>query len=208
MKAFILHHANRSIKDFAWGQYTGDFYRVKDAILRKYGKAVGYDVQHIEGKKCRSCEGCGYHTRYSWHYPYKAYDWDSCWHCGGNGWYKDPQWICLERIAFGRYVFHRPLKREYGVKNPFTKEELGWDVLEKPVISGYIDHTSTWFGKYAIALIMIHTPDFKLICSRILKEWKWYWQIRRDRILRPFKPKRRPAMQTTIPDWSGEDLPF
>jgi hypothetical protein len=202
MKAFILHHANRAIKDFACGQYAGDFYRVKDAILKKHGKAVGYDIQHIEGKKCFKCNGSGNYPRWD---QYGIYDPDACWHCAGTGWYRDPQWICLERIAFGRYVFHRPLKREYGVTNPFTKEELGWDISTTPVINGYIEHRAAWIGKYAIAMIMIGTPDFKLICKRILKEWKWYWQRKRDRIARLFKVKRQLVIQ-----WRevNEDLPF
>lgn len=207
MIAFILHHANRAIKDFCWGQFTGDFYRVKDAILKKHGKAVGYDVQHIEGKRCRSCGGKGYHPKYSWYYPYNVYDHATCYHCDGSGWYKDPQWICLERITFGHYIFHRPLKREYGVKNPFTEESLGWQVSDTPVITGYIEHSPAWIGKYAIALIMFGTPDFKLICKRILKEWKWYWQTRVDRITRRFKrkPKQQIICHSIMTD---EDLPF
>lgn len=205
MKAFLLHHANRSIKDFCWGQFTGDFYKVKDAILKKHGKAVGYDVQHIKGKKCRSCGGTGFHARYSNRPPYKPYDWDGCYHCGANGWYKDPQWICLERIAFDGYIFHRPLKREYGVKNPFTTEELGWQVSVNPVIDGYIEHNPTWFGKYAIALIMFGTPDFKLICKRILKEWKWYWQRKYDRIARKFKRKPKQQQQITYQTVSSDE---
>lgn len=206
MKAFLLHHANRAIKDFCWGQYVGDFYRVKDVILRKYGKAVGYDIQHIEGKKCRSCGGKSYHPKYSNRYPYNVYDYADCWHCCG-GWFKYPQWICLERIAFGGYIFHRPLKRELCVKNPFTAEELGWQVSATPVIQGYIEHSSSWIGKYAIALIMINTPDFKLICKRILKEWGWYWQTKYDRIARRFKrkPKQEVIYQVVS---EGEDLPF
>lgn len=200
IKAFILHHANRAIKEFCWGQFTGDFYVVKDAILRKHGKVVGYDVQHIKGKKCRSCGGRGYHPRYSNRYPYNVYDYADCWHCCG-GWFKLPQWICLERITYGRHIFHRPLKREYMVKNPFTKEEIGFCVTETPVIEGYIKHSAAWFGKYAIALIMFRTPDFKLICNRILKEWKWYWQRRYSWIIT--RLSRRPKPQVIY-----EDLPF
>lgn len=206
IKAFFLHHANRAIKDFCWGQYVGDFYRVKDAILRKYGSATGYDIQHIEGKKCRSCGGKGYHPKYSCHYPYNVYDYADCWHCCA-GWFKHPQWICLERIAFGGYIFHRPLKRELCVKNPFTAEELGWQVSATPVINGYIEHRPAWIGKYAIALVMIHTPDFKLICKRILKEWKCYWQMKYSRIARRFKrkPKQQVIYQVVV---TNEDLPF
>lgn len=99
------------------------------------------------------------------------------------------------------------MKRELCVKNPFTAEELGWQVSETPVINGYIEHRPTWIGKYAIALIMIHTPDFKLICKRILKEWKWYWQMKYDRIARKFKgkPKQQVIYQEVITE---QDLPF
>src|SRR5687767_8378355 len=49
----LLHHANRETK-------MDEFYRIKDKILTKYGKVIGYDVQFIEGKKCKSCGGFGY----------------------------------------------------------------------------------------------------------------------------------------------------
>lgn len=198
--SFLLHHANRSVKDFAFGQYTGDFYRVKDAILRKHGKVVGYDIQHIEGKKCYKCHGTGKYDRWD---QYGIYDPDWCWGCNGSGWYKDPQWICLQRLQFGRYIFHKPLRREIGVKNPFTKENMGWEVSANPVMEGYVRHKSTWFGGYALAMIMINTPDFKLIVARILREWKWYWQRQIGKLI----PKRRYVQQVYINDPDSE-LPF
>lgn len=204
IKAFLLHHANRSVKDFSFGQYLVDFYRVKDAILRKYGKPDGYDIQHIDGKKCHTCRGTGRYDRWD---QYGIYDPSWCWHCGGNGWYKDPQWICLQRYQLGRYVFHRPIKREYGVKNPWTVEGMGWEVSKRPVMQGYVEHRSTWFGRYALALIMFGTPDFKLIVKRILKEWGWYWGRQISKVKSLFKKRQRIVCYPYQND-PDSDLPF
>lgn len=204
--AFLLHHANRSVKDFCWGQYAADFYRVKDSILRKNGKPDGYDIQHIAGKKCNSCGGKGYHPRYSNYPPYKIYDWADCWHCSG-GWYRMPQWNCLQRYQFGSYVFHRPLKREYGVENPWTKEGMGFEVSDRPVMQGYVEHKSTWIGRYALALIMVGTPDFKLIVKRIVKEWRWYLERQIGRVTRLFK-KRQKVVCYPYQNDPDSDLPF
>lgn len=94
------------------------------------------------------------------------------------------------------------MKREYCVTNPFTSESLGWQVSDRPVINGYVEHKSTTFGKYALALIMINTPDFKLIVKRIAKEWRWYI----DRQLGNMKRKRKPVYSfQNNPD---SELPF
>lgn len=198
--AFLLHHANRSVKDFCWG----DFYRVKDTILRKHGKPDGYDIQHIEGKKCYKCGGTGRYDRWD---SYGIYDPDSCWGCAGTGWYKDPRWNCLQRYRFGRYIFHRPLKREYGIENPWTKEGMGFEVSDRPVMQGYVEHKSTWIGRYALALIMFGTPDFKLIVKRILKEWRWYWERQIGRVTRLFK-KRQKIVCYPYQNDPDSDLPF
>jgi len=194
--AFLLHHANRCAKDFARGQFAGDFYRVKDAILRKYGNTTGYDIQHIEGKKCFKCSGTGLYSR-----------WDGCWACGATGWFKDPQWICLQRIQFHSYEFHKPLKRERVVANPFTKETLGWNVSDRPVIIGYVRHQETWISRYALALIMLGTPDFPLILKRIIKEWRWYWWGRLLYRLKKVFLKKKPA-PATMEEYETSDLPF
>lgn len=197
IKAFLLHHANRSVKDFSFGQYLVDFYRVKDAILRKYGKPDGYDIQHIEGKQCYKCRGTGRYDRWD---NYGIYDPDTCWGCAGTGWYRDPQWNCLERFLFGPYTFHRPISRKYGINPPAL-----WEVNDRQIIKGYVEHRSTWFGRYALALIMFGTPDFKLIVKRILKEWRWYWERKIGRLKIIFKSNRQPAYYINDPD---SDLPF
>jgi hypothetical protein len=151
--SWLLHQANRC------DDRREQFYPIKDRILQRYGKEVGYDIQHITGKKCHSCGGKGYHTYYSMYPPYSAYDWKDCWHCT-SGWYKLPQWNCLARIRFGRYTFHRPLKREHAVRTPWTENEMGWKVMDRPVIEGYIEHTGSWFSEWAL-LILFRIYDRK-----------------------------------------------
>jgi hypothetical protein len=171
--SWLLHQANRFSS-------SPGFYHIKDLILTKYGKQVGYDIQKIDGKKCWSCDGTGLHARYSNTPPYKPYDYDDCWHCIG-GWYKLPKWICLARIKFGKYTFHKPLKREECVKNPFTEEEMGWKVTDQPVIKGYIEHTATWFGRYAtLILYCLYDREMAPACWRDVvfhlkldANWKW-----------------------------------
>lgn len=170
MLSFLLHAANRNIKSED-KEFIDAFYKIKDAILKKYGAIDGYDIQHIKGKRCNSCDGHGRHWKYSYTTG-KRYDYTDCWHCWG-GWYKLPKWIALHRIKFGKFIFHRPLKRHECVGNPFSPEELGWNVTDRPVIQGYIDHDNHWFGEYAMLLLfMIYNyPIF-----RVLFEKKWYWK--------------------------------
>lgn len=194
--AWLLHHANRFSKDQA-------FYKVKDRILSKHGKQVGYDIQSLPGKKCFSCHGTGRHARWD---QYGIYDPQCCWRCAGNGWFKDPQWVCLSRIEFKGYVFHKPLKREYSVKNPFSGENMGWLVSDRPVIDGYIRHEHTWFAVYALMVIyLIYDRSkfldtvrghLKTIRGRI--GWRWF----RFKLL--FR-KRQVYQYANDPD---SDLPF
>lgn len=166
---FILHHANRQTK-------SPDFYKIKDAILKKYGKLVDYDIQHIPGKKCWTCDGTGEHVKYSWNPPYKAYDWDYCWHCNGTGYYKLPQWICLSRIQFGKYTFHRPLKREYMVKNPFVHEVLGFELSPSKIIEGYIEHEESRFSH--ICLLLLYRIYNIEAYNKELIEFRWKFKYR------------------------------
>jgi hypothetical protein len=171
--SWLLHHANRTTK-------AHEFYSIKDKILSRYGTQVGYDVQHIEGKKCFTCRGTGKYDRWD---QYGIYDPDWCWHCAGNGFYKDPQWICLSRIQFGKHIFHKPLKREKCVKNPFTDDSMGWLVSDRPVITGYVRHAETPFGIYALlALYLFYNRkqckvEFINHVSTIIGRYKWKWHL-------------------------------
>lgn len=128
--SFLLNQANRETK-------SREYYAVKDIILKKYGTLIGYDVQHIPGKECFSCNGTGRH--------YNAYEqcYDDCWNCS-NGWYKRPVWNILEKIQFGRYVFHRPYKRCYIKPDEYH-----------PTIQGYIEHNAGKYGKISLFILLL-----------------------------------------------------
>lgn len=185
--AFILHHANR------YYEKSDAYYKIKDKILTKYAKSDGYDIQHIPGKKCWSCGGTGMHYYYSSTAPYKPYDSTDCWHCH-NGWYKLPQWICLERKIFGGYIFHKPLRREFQAKNPWTAEGMGWQVSTRPIIEGYIDHVRSRFSRWAMLILFLlydrknaklfwrNEVNWKQFIPRFIMEIKWKiekWQWER-----------------------------
>ena len=201
----LLHFANREIQNHY--RYREEFYRIKDIILKKHGKQVGYDVQHFKGKRCWSCNGTGEHVRYSNYPPYRAYDWSECWSCNGSGFYRMPLWVCLDRIQFGRYVFHKPLKRELHIGNPFNKKNLGWEVSANPIIEGRIEHEEHWFGEYALLLILFfYSPDWKQFYGELI-----FWK--KLRITGTFKKIfRRPHITITMPkvkvEMPDDELPF
>lgn len=212
--SFALHHANRSVRDiFSWEEeYVKKFYAIKDRILKIFGKQQGYQIQHIPGKTCNSCGGSGQHAKYSMYPPYKIYDYADCYHCMG-GWYRLPQWICLAVVKFGKYSFHQPLKREYRVDNPFTKDNMGWDVSQREVIKGYVEHESTSFGIYAL-LILFLVYDRKAF-QFLFKKWKrrLYWKFEkyvnwRTYIIDKPKPFHRHWFDASGQGHEIEDLPF
>lgn len=77
------------------------FYELKDRLLRKYGRQVGTDWQHIV-KKCWTCDGTGCYQHWSG-------DLDDCLRCH-NGIY-DEFWVELERWEWCGRIFHRPARR-------------------------------------------------------------------------------------------------
>lgn len=169
MKPFLLHAANRNIK-YEEDEIRNAFYAIKDKVLSKWGNVIGYDIQHIKGKRCNSCDGHGRHAKYG--HNGKIYDYADCYHCWG-GWYKLPIWVALHRIQYGNFVFHKPLKRHECVGNPFSEEEMGWKVSESPVIEGYIEHKDHWFGDYAMLILFwfYNRPIFDIVFKK-----KWYWK--------------------------------
>lgn len=156
--AFLLHHANKCTK-------LPEFYAIKDKILSKHGIFIGTDIQFIEGKKCYTCHGTGvYHSLYS-NYS------DTCDNCYG-GWYKIPMWILLSRRQFGKYVFHKPEKREYCLKNPFVASK------DTKFIEGYIDHHYAKYSFLAIYILFL-LYDRKMFRKYYLQNvgvwWRTYW---------------------------------
>jgi len=142
--SWLIHHANREGRN----EY---FYRIKNRVLVKYGKHIGYDVQFIEGKKCHSCGGTGEYAKYGWNG--QVYDFVDCYRCF-NGWHKRPTWNVLERVQFGKYIFHQPLKQLF--KGPSKNDKI---------ISGYINHKQSKYGTYALtALFLLYEKGY-------LKRW-------------------------------------
>jgi hypothetical protein len=211
--AWLLHHANRSVKHIFWNREdVKEFYTIKDVILKEYADRLSHEVQHLPGVRCRSCSGRGYHTKYSMYPPYKAFDWPDCWSCGGDGWYKLPQWNLLQKVRLGNYFFHMPVKREERIKNPWTIENMGFQVTSSPIIEGYIEHEETRYGEFCmLALTAVYHKQLwkKLVRTKLQRK---RWSIERN--IRAFKEwvkklvpvieKQRPKYTTT----ETEDLPF
>lgn len=174
--AYLLHHANRSISRIVVGR--DEFYAIKKMLLKQYGEHIVYEIQHFEGKKCYTCGGSGVYTGYY----FSGHKWqDSCNRCIG-GWFKLPAWVCLEKLKMGMYRFHQPIKREECVKNPFSKEEIGWEVSKEKIIQGYIEHDHTEMGWYAL-MILFYLYDRSTyirwraeIIDQIKWRWTWKWR--------------------------------
>lgn len=85
------------------------------------------------------------------------------------------------KYQYGKYSFHRPLKRERCVVNPFTEESLGWKVSEAPVIEGYIDHSRTNWGYFSLftLLLIYNRPALKKWLNKQYQElgrgWRCQW---------------------------------
>lgn len=83
--ARLLAAANR-------GSWDPEFYSVKDALLRRFGRSDGFDVQEI--------------THACWGYRHYGCD-DDCEKCGGTGVFSR-RWVFLERRLWCGCVFHVP----------------------------------------------------------------------------------------------------
>lgn len=158
--SWLLHHANRAGKD-------EKFYKMKNRLLAKYGRVIGYDVQFIEGSKCWSCNGTGTYKFKKFDFLSGNYYAEHCYSCH-NGWYKRPTWNILSRIQFGKYEFHQPFQRVY------EKPEMSNHFIE-----GYIDHKKSNYTNFAKTVL------FLLFEKGYLKRWYamtgngwrclWYW---------------------------------
>jgi hypothetical protein len=90
------------------------FYSMKEQLLRRFGRMIGAEWQHIR-KTCWSCEDG---VLDDGHY---------CWKCGGTGIYQQT-WVLLQRWELGGAIFHRPVYR------------TTLDPHEIVTIHGYITH--------------------------------------------------------------------
>lgn len=210
--SWLLHHANRSI---GFERVCRDeFYLIKDKILKQHGQHLDYEVQKIDGKKCFTCDGSGVYTGY---YMMSGEKWqDTCNRCCGDGWYVLPKWICLSRIKFGPYIFHKPLKREQCVRNPWTERNMGWVVTNRPIIQGYIEHNRSRFGQISLLILYLRYDPvtFEKSKNALINSIRWdiTWKWRRFK--KTFHWSRlliaKPQLRTYFLDENGniDDYPF
>lgn len=98
--AIVLKHANASPPPHG----RDEFYRLKEAILNRYGERDGEDVQEIR----HDCWGADYDRCGP-----------TCRKCGGTGiWHRF--YVELERWKMGGQVFHKPLNRLAFCAKPVT----------------------------------------------------------------------------------------
>lgn len=161
----LLFRANSVAKDDMVAAPRSHFYSIKDRILKKYGQVVGQDIQYIEGKECWSCDGTGvymnfYHNR--WHH-------ETCYKCNA-GWYKRPTWVLLDRVQFGKFIFHQPVQKIYSPVTPYFREAT---------IKGYIDHKRQKYGEECLMIWYIVFDRYA--AKRLWQSWGvglrtyWYW---------------------------------
>ena len=144
----LLFHANKE------PYFLGDkksFYERKSKLLKRYGAPLNCDIQFIDGKKCYNCDGSGKH--YFFNNYIDGTDWETCWDCNGDGWYKNPQYNLLQRVQFGKYVFHQPLERFYEESTLRTYCEGNNLEIRDSKIDGYIEHDNP--NKFSMHLFFI-----------------------------------------------------
>jgi hypothetical protein len=144
--ARLLHLANTSPP----AVYRAGFYGIKDRLLRRHGKLIGHEWQHIV-HHCWRCEEYGFSRH--------------CRRCGGTGVYQQ-FWVQLERWAWRGYLFHRPCARV-------------WQKPEESVaIDGYVKHAS--YGRKAqeanlwLAMLCDRSLFWKLLTGSCACGWTWW----------------------------------
>jgi len=208
---FLLHHANRTARNtFAWRD--GDlqsFYAIKNEILRLHAAPIRFDVQHIEGKKCWTCDGSGNFPLYNFSSrSKKPYTYVDCNHCNG-GWYKLPQWTLLSVFKFGPYTFHWPLHRKYQSKNPFEKLD---GCQNAPLITGYIDHDASAFGEISLLILFMRYRPANIavrgyLIKMIFKELTWAWRRFKNKFRLQNLILSRPSIRMHYLDDDGNVIP-
>lgn len=186
--AKLLAAANSDVRWPFW------FYGIKDRVLKRFGRRVAWDRQHIV-KECWSCTNgrfCGYDNGYAW-VPMPE---QPCSRCGGTGVY-DEFWVLLEVWHLGGYEFHRPVqqirKGEFFTVPPNGRTSIWIDFRKK--IEGRIRHSPHPCANRAFwVLAVIFTPGQVVtwIWGRVrerfrhcwLKLSRWYrrWRLRDEDI--------------------------
>lgn len=166
MLAWLLHIANSSPID------KEAFYPVKTRILKRFAIKDGTDLQELAGKRCWSCDGSGIFVH---HY---SGDEDYCHKCGGNGWYKSPCYVTLQRWELGRYVFHEPIDRKYCAPPS--------GLIVRSIVTGYVQHRHYSFRAVRWATLtigLIFDRDLARIAWREIYHRWWIVQLYRKRCM-------------------------
>lgn len=117
----LLYLANQ--RPNAFEKYS--FYKLKDSLLKKYGKKIGTDYQYIS-KECHTCFGTGV-------YKCEHKMPETCWSCSGTGKYEE--YVSqLDKYEFGKHDFHLPVRK-------YQRRDSGFiDAMIKVNIKDYIRH--------------------------------------------------------------------
>lgn len=115
----LLFFANRTFR-------STSFYGLKDAILTRWGRPDGTDLQVLPGLPCWTCAGTGKERA-------ERDTLVRCADCFGSGEYRPEKHVALNRYRLGMFVFHQPVG-VYGHRNQFSYQP-------KNRIYGLIRHT-------------------------------------------------------------------
>lgn len=143
---WLLHISNTNLAY----KFKKDFYKLKDKLVKKFGKKIGTDIQHIK-EICYQCNGTGIFES-NWKPP------EPCWYCF-NGYHE--YWTVLDKYKISKWTFHNPVEKLY--IEPKTKNNI---------IEGYITHRGK---KYKLAMksfiVLTILFDKKMLWNLILKQY-------------------------------------
>lgn len=145
-------------------EFRQEFYAIKDYVLRRFGRRVGQDVQHIL-KPCWHCHrwNCDECERL-----------DSCCRCLGTDVFLE-FWSRLDVYQIGKHYFHLPVER---MSNAPT---------EPVTITGYIQHADRGSiclrKELCLWLILLFDPMFllsrigQLVYVKVSPRYPLFWLL-------------------------------
>lgn len=179
-----------------------EFYAIKDHVLRRFGRRVGQDIQHIVKPcwHCRrwNCDDCD--------------AFDSCCKCLGTDIYLE-FWSRLDVYQIGKHCFHLPVER------------IKTAPAEPVTITGYIQHVErgSIYKRKELCLWLILLFDPMFLLSRIHQlgyvkvspRFPLFWLLSQiGRIRWTFERGRERFKQSLTPRFERdkkekqEDIPF
>jgi hypothetical protein len=128
-----------------------EFYAMKDRLLRKYGKRIGEDIQHIA------------HECYGW--GFDGCDGLTCQKCNGSGVHHH-SYVTLERWEFAGRIFHSAPK------------PIGYTLPKNINIEGRIRHEIAWkkSGDAMLWLAFFCDQRFFWHCLTSSRFMGWQWR--------------------------------